>query len=104
MTGAPASKIRLDKWLFHARFVKTRAAAARLCEEGYVRVDGSIVEKPAALIQPGQVLTFVAGRHVRVIEMVSPGARRGPAPEARTLYRDLSPPDPETALPRDIPF
>lgn len=97
------SKIRLDKWLWHARFARTRSLAARLCEEG-IRIDGTLVVKPGATVRPGQVLTFALGRHVRVIELVAIGIRRGPAEEARTLYRDLAPPTPETAMPRDMPF
>jgi len=96
-------KIRLDKWLWHARFAKTRSLAAKLCEGG-VRIDGTLVSKPGATVRPGQVLTFALGRHVRVIELVAVGVRRGPAEEARTLYRDLAPPTPETAMPRDLPF
>ncbi len=102
MTEAVA-KIRLDKWLWHARFVKTRSLAAKLCEDG-VRIDGNPVTKPGATVRPGQILTFALGRHVRVIELVAIGDRRGPADEARALYRDLAPPAPETALPRDMPF
>ena len=97
-------KTRLDKWLWHARFVKTRSLAARLCAEGRIRIDGAIADKPAAILRPGQVLTFALGHHVRVIEVVALGIRRGPAAEARGLYRDLAPPAPETAIPRDIPF
>lgn len=103
MTDATA-KIRLDKWLWHARFVKTRSLAARLCAGGAVRVDGQPVDKPGQMVRPGQVLTFAQGRHVRVIELVAIGVRRGPAEEARTLYRDLAPPTPETAMPRTMPF
>jgi ribosome-associated heat shock protein Hsp15 len=100
----PAGKMRLDKWLWHARFVKTRSLAVQLCQEGRIRIDGAIVEKPAAMIRPGQVLTFSLGRHVRVIAVVALGLRRGPAAEAQALYRDLAPPAPETAIPRDGPF
>ncbi len=69
-----------------------------------MRIDGRVSEKPAATVRPGQVLTFVIGRHVRVIEIVAIGERRGPAVEAAALYRDLAPPQPETAIPRDVPF
>jgi ribosome-associated heat shock protein Hsp15 len=100
----PAGKIRLDKWLWRARFVKTRALAAQLCVEGCIRIDGAIVEKASATIRPGQVLTFSLGRHVRVIAVAALGERRGPAAEAQTLYRDLAPPSAETALPRDALF
>jgi len=98
----PQLKIRLDKFLWHARFAKTRSLAAKLCEAG-IRVDGTLVAKPGALVRPGQVLTFALGRHIRVIEVVQVGIRRGPPEEARTLYRDLAPPTPETAMPRDLP-
>jgi ribosome-associated heat shock protein Hsp15 len=98
-----AGKIRLDKWLWHARFCKTRSLAAKLCEGG-IRIDGALIAKPGATVRPGQVLTFALGRHVRVIELVAISERRGPAEEARALYRDLAPPTAETALPRDMPF
>jgi len=103
VSEALAPKFRLDKFLWHARFAKTRSLAAKLCAAG-IRVDGVLVAKPGALVRPGQVLTFALGRHVRVIELLAVGDRRGPAEEARTLYRDLAPPTPETAMPRDIPF
>ncbi len=104
MTEPSSGKIRLDKWLWYARFVKTRSQASRLCAEGGVRVNGVIADKPAAAIQPGHVLTFALGRHIRVIEIVAVGVRRGPFAEAQALYRDLAPPSPETVLPRDMPF
>jgi ribosome-associated heat shock protein Hsp15 len=104
VTEAPSGKIRLDKWLWYARFVKTRSQASRLCAEGGVRVNGIIADKPAAAIQPGHVLTFALGRHIRVIEIVATGVRRGPAAEAQALYRDLAPPSLDTAMPHDIPF
>jgi ribosome-associated heat shock protein Hsp15 len=103
MTEAGPSKIRIDKWLWHARFAKTRSLAAKLCEGG-IRVDGALVAKPGASIRPGQILTFALGRHVRVIELIAIGERRGSAEEARTLYRDLAPPRAETAMPKDMPF
>jgi ribosome-associated heat shock protein Hsp15 len=105
MSEGPASngKIRIDKWLWHARFCKTRSLAAKLCEDG-IRINGVLVAKPGATVRPGQVLTFALGRHVRVIELIAIGERRGPAEEARMLYRDLAPPTAETALPKDMPF
>ncbi len=104
MTEQPKGKIRLDKWLWYARFVKTRSQASRLCAQGGVRVNGVISDKPAAAIQPGHVLTFALGRHIRVIEIVAVGIRRGPPAEAQALYRDLAPPSSDTELPRDMPF
>jgi ribosome-associated heat shock protein Hsp15 len=104
VSDEPPPRIRLDKWLWHARFVKTRSLAAKFCNEGAVRVDGEPVSKPAQSVRPGQVLTFALGRHVRVIELVAIGERRGSPAEARLLYRDLAPPTPDTAMPRDLPF
>ena len=96
--------MRLDKWLWHARFFKTRALASRTVAGGKVRVNARRVSKPSVSVGPGDVLTFVAGRDVRVIRVRALGARRGPATEARSLYDDLAPPasgdgeTPETPL------
>ncbi|MEO3435576.1 RNA-binding S4 domain-containing protein [Inquilinus sp. CAU 1745] len=92
--------VRLDKWLWYARFFKTRGLASKLCTEGRVRVDGTVVTKAHWTVRPDQVLTFVQGRHVRVVKVLDVGRRRGPAPEAQALYEDLAPPAAETALPR----
>lgn len=94
-----APPIRMDKWLWHARFFKTRGLAAKACSAGKVRIDGEPVAKAHFLLRPGMVLTFPRGPHVRVVRMLSPGTRRGPAPEARMLYEDLAPPPPPQ--PRD---
>lgn len=95
---ASAGKIRLDKWLWYARFLKTRGLAARLVSGGHVRVNGVKAAKPAQSVGPGDVLTFPQGRVIRVVRIVAAGTRRGPAPEAQALYHDLTPdPDPDTA-------
>lgn len=98
--AAPA--IRLDKWLFFARFFKTRSLAAKTVAGGHVRVNGTRVSKPSAAVREGDTLTFAQGRQVRVVTILAPGLRRGPAEEARTLYEDRSPaPAPrELAAPR----
>ena len=88
----PAATLRLDKWLWHARFAKSRSLAAKLVSETGVRVNGTRASKSAAAVRPGDVLTFVQGRHVRVIRILALGTRRGPAPEAQALYDDLDPP------------
>ncbi|MEO1732327.1 MAG: RNA-binding S4 domain-containing protein [Pseudomonadota bacterium] len=90
MDQAP-SKLRLDKWLWHARFFKTRTLAAKQVSEGRVRVNGTRVQKPSTGVGPGDVLTFAMGKTVRVIRLEALGERRGPAPEAQGLYSDLSP-------------
>ena len=86
-----AQRQRLDKWLWFARVVKTRSLAARLVTEGHVRINSVRVETAAKSVRPGDVVTVALERHVRVLRMVAPGERRGPAPEARGLYEDLAP-------------
>jgi ribosome-associated heat shock protein Hsp15 len=87
----PASAgLRLDKWLWQARFFKTRALAAQLVGKGRLRINQAIVTKAHHRVRPGDVLTFPQGRLVRVVRVVELGARRGPAREAQTLYEDLT--------------
>jgi len=93
-----AAKIRIDKWLWHARFFKTRSLAAKVVSGG-IRVNGQPVSKPAFGVTPGDVLTFSKERDVRVIKVLAPGERRGPAPEAQALYEDLDPPKPRDPAP-----
>ncbi|WP_170454923.1 RNA-binding S4 domain-containing protein [Ruegeria arenilitoris] len=89
MADAPA-KVRIDKWLWHARFFKTRSLAAKQVSGGHVRVNGDRAQKPAQTVGPGDVLTFAQGRVIRVVQVEILGVRRGPATEARTLYTDLT--------------
>jgi ribosome-associated heat shock protein Hsp15 len=70
--------------------VKTRALAAKLAQSGHVRINGRRVEAASRSVRVGDVLTIALERTVRVIEVVGLGLRRGPAPEARTLYRDVA--------------
>ncbi|KHQ54241.1 MULTISPECIES: RNA-binding S4 domain-containing protein [Mameliella] len=98
--GEGPAKIRLDKWLWHARFFKTRSLSAKLVSGGHCRVNGSPVAKPAFMVGPGDILTFPKERDVRVIRIVAPGERRGPAPEAQALYEDLDPPKPREREPQ----
>jgi ribosome-associated heat shock protein Hsp15 len=90
-TGAP---LRLDKWLWFARFVKTRSLATKLIVDGRMRVNGAPTQKAHYTVKVGDVLTFPLGSHIRVIKVVALGSRRGPAAEAQTLYEDLDPPRP----------
>ncbi|MHA6344889.1 RNA-binding S4 domain-containing protein [Roseivivax sp. CAU 1761] len=104
MAEAPRpEKLRLDKWLWQARFFKTRTLAARVISGGQVRLNGQRIAKPALAVGAGDVLTFPQAREVRVVRVLALGDRRGPAPEARTLYEDLAPPEPrepQPAVPR----
>jgi ribosome-associated heat shock protein Hsp15 len=99
MTEADAR--RLDKWLWFARFFRSRTLASKLCTAGKVRIAGEIVHKAHYLVRPGDVLTFPQGRSIRVVRVLQVGDRRGPATEARTLYEDLAPLVP--AAPADTP-
>lgn len=83
---------RLDKWLWYARFLKSRSLATTLAASGKLRINGSIIAKAHQQVKAGDVLTFPLGHHIRVIKVLAPGSRRGPAPEAQALYEDLSPP------------
>lgn len=91
MDTPPRSTIRLDKWLWHARFFKTRTLAAKIVSGGHVRVNASKTAKPAHKVGEGDVLTFAQGSRIRVVRILAPGERRGPAPEAQMLYADMSP-------------
>jgi ribosome-associated heat shock protein Hsp15 len=93
--------LRLDKWLWHARFCKSRTLAAKLAGAGKVRIAGAPVFKAHHAVKPGDVLTFPLGPHIRTVRVLALGERRGPAPEARGLYEDLAPP--AAATPRAEP-
>ncbi len=98
----PRATMRADKWLWHARFFKTRGLATKLIAAGHLRVNGTKVAKSAHGVGPGDVLTFPQGRRVRVIRLTSLSERRGPAPEAQALYEDLTPE--ETHVPKNPGF
>ena len=88
-----AGSMRVDKWLWHARFFKTRALATKLVSGGHLRVNSQHAGKPSHAIRIGDVLTFPQARRIRVVKILSLSTRRGPAPEAQQLYHDLSPPE-----------
>ncbi len=83
--------IRIDKWLWYARFFKTRSAATKLVAGGHVRVNSDKISKPAHAVGEGDTLTFPQANRIRVVRLLTIGARRGPAPEAAGLYDDLTP-------------
>ena len=102
---------RLDKWLWHARFFKSRSLASEFCEGKGVRIGGQPVRKAHYQLKRGDVLTFSCdirdGRHiVRVLRVLGLSPRRRGAPLARELYEDLDPPAPrdnqETAETNDV--
>ncbi|MRX50256.1 RNA-binding S4 domain-containing protein [Paracoccus sp. S-4012] len=87
---AEGGRIRLDRWLCHARVFKTRTLAADRIAAGGIRVNGAPCQKPAQMVGPGDVVTVGSGPRVRALRVVAPGARRGPPAEAQTLYEDLA--------------
>ena len=93
------ASLRLDKWLWHARFCRSRTLAAKLAAAGKVRIAGAPVFKAHYAVKPGDVLTFPLGPHIRSVRVLALGDRRGPAPEARALYEDLAPPASTPAYP-----
>jgi ribosome-associated heat shock protein Hsp15 len=98
---APVQGLRLDKWLWQARFFKSRALAAELAEKRRVRINCELVTKAHHRVRPGDVLTFPQGARIRVVRVLALGERRGPASEAQGLYEDLeggSRPQPEREL------
>lgn len=86
---------RLDKWLWFARFARTRERAARLIEEGFVRVNGVRAESASKALALGDVVTVAAAHTTAVVRVEALGERRGPAPEARLLYAPLEGAPPE---------
>ena len=98
-TGEVRETQRLDKWLWHARIIKTRSQATQLVEQGRFRINREKVLKPAHTVKAGDVITAAIFGRVRVLRIAGFSPRRGPATEARALYIDLSPPD--DSPPRD---
>lgn len=85
-------KQRIDKWLWHARFFRTRTLAAKTIESGHCRVNRQRISKSGYGVRAGDVLTFTQGDDVRVIEIAGLAEKRGSAPVAQQLYKDLDPP------------
>ena len=83
---------RIDKWLWFARITKTRSLAAALVSHGAVRVNRQKIAKPSHPVAPGDILTLAIRGRIRVLKVVEPGLRRGPASEAAGLYENLSAP------------
>ncbi|MEM7498051.1 MAG: RNA-binding S4 domain-containing protein [Pseudomonadota bacterium] len=108
VNDAPARQ-RVDKWLWQARFFKTRSLAGEVAGSGRLRLNGKHCTKPAQTVAPGDELSFPQAKRIRAIRVEAIGTRRGPAAEAQTLYTDLDPaPErddaaPGSTVPSDIP-
>jgi len=86
--------LRIDKWLWHARFFKSRTLAARLCASGKLRLNDEAIRKGHATLKQNDILSFPKDDDKRVIKVLFLSTRRGPASEAAGLYEDLEPPQP----------
>lgn len=82
---------RIDKWLWHARFFKSRTLARDLVKSKKLHINSLRVSKPSTLVNLGDILTFSKAHDEKVIEIIAIGTRRGSASEAQLLYNDLSP-------------
>jgi ribosome-associated heat shock protein Hsp15 len=89
-----AESLRLDKFLWFARIVKTRGLAQQLAEDGRIRLSGRVIDRSHAPVKVGDVLSFAQRGQVRVIKVEAIPARRGPPAEARAFYSEV----PETPL------
>jgi len=84
-----AETLRLDKFLWFARIVKTRALAQELAERGRLRLNGRVIDKAHAPVRVGDALSFARRGEVRVLKVAALPSRRGPPAEARALYSDV---------------
>lgn len=92
--GAPdqsAERQRIDKWLWHARLVRTRQSAALLVSSGQVRLNGRRIEAPGQGVRRGDVVTVALDRNVRILRVAAFSQRRGGAAQAQALYEDVEP-------------
>ena len=84
------SRLRLEKWLWQARFIRNRDLADGLVAARRVRLNEQIVAKTHQLVRPGDVITLTDRDQVRVLRVRALGQRRGPATEARDLYEEIA--------------
>ena len=87
-----SEKQRVDKWLWQARFFKSRGLAGETATSGHLRVNGEKIDKASFGVKQGDVLTFPKANDVRVVRIEELGTRRGPAAEAQTLYSEIDEP------------
>jgi ribosome-associated heat shock protein Hsp15 len=87
---AAAGRQRIDRWLWHARLVRTRSAAAALAAAGYVRVNGSRIDAPGRMVRLGDVITVALDHAVRVLKVRGFTERRGPPSGGQELYEELT--------------
>jgi ribosome-associated heat shock protein Hsp15 len=89
--------VRIDRFLFFIRLVKSRTLAQAIIDEGHVRIDRRRVEKPSEEVRVGSIVALPLDDSVRILRVLSLPARRGPAPEARACYEELGIDEPKPA-------
>ena len=95
-------EVRIDKWLWAARFFKSRSLAAAACEGGKVDLNGRTA-KPAKPLRPGDLLRITLPVGKKLVKVLALAERRGPAMRAQLLYEDLTPPPPPEPVPTPAP-
>ena len=93
--------LRVDKYLWFARFFKTRSLATKRANGGRIRINGNKIKKSSDTVSIGDILTFAQGNEIRVIRVLNLGTRRGPAQEAQNLYEDITPNEDTDVATRD---
>lgn len=83
---------RIDVWLWHARFYKTRSLSSKMVRGGKVRLNGNICKKSSTMIKISDILTFVRADEILIVKIINIAALRGPATQAQETYEDLTPP------------
>jgi ribosome-associated heat shock protein Hsp15 len=89
--------VRIDRFLFFIRLIKSRTLAQHVIEAGHVRIDGKRVEKPSDAVRVGSIVALPLHDQVRILRVLSLPVRRGPAPEARACYEELGIDEPSPA-------
>lgn len=99
-----SERLRLDKWLWFARFCKTRAIAQKLIESGHVKVNGTKIRKVSSIIRVGDTLELVLGPVKKTVSILATAERRGPASVAQTLYDEIKPAEKLIGLDKGLPI
>ena len=93
MSDSADDALRLDKWLVHARFCKTRDIAHQMIRRSRIRINGRVVEKTHTLVRVDDVVTLPLRAGVKVLRVLALPARRGPSAEAQASYAEIAPPE-----------
>ncbi len=90
-------EVRIDRFLFFIRLVKSRTLAQQVIDEGHVRIDGRRVEKSSEAVRVGSIVALPLHDRVRILKVLTLPTRRGPAQEARACFEELGIDEPKPA-------